>query len=126
MYDGADLYMKNGNHSHMNTPIRLGRVSLLTLATGLFLIGCSQNEESQASRQDAQERPPHPVEVVELARQDVKIERSYPSLLRSDDEVTLVARLTGTLEERHFKAGQMVEKGELLYTIEPDVYQALV
>lgn len=110
----------------MKTPIRLSRVGFLALAAGLFLTGCGQSEDAQQSQQGAQERPPHPVEVVELARQDVKIERSYPSLLRSDDEVTLVARVTGTLEERHFKAGQMVEKGELLYSIEPDVYQAVV
>ncbi|TDB05238.1 efflux RND transporter periplasmic adaptor subunit [Halomonas marinisediminis] len=92
-----------------------------------MLAACGQDESPQQAQQGgAQERPPHPVEVAELARQDLDLERSYPSLLRSDDEVTLVARVTGTLEKRHFEPGEMVEKGQVLYSIEPDVYQAAV
>lgn len=61
-----------------------------------------------------------------MARQDIPLDKSYPSLLRSDDEVTLVARVNGFLEERHFEPGQLVEQGDRLYTIEPDLYQATV
>ena len=111
----------------MKIKIRFGRACLFALISALFLAGCSQNEDSpQAEEGGSQERPPHPVEVSELRRQDIRLERSYPSLLRSDSEVTLVARVAGTLEEQHFEAGQMVEKGERLYSIEPDVYQAAV
>lgn len=110
----------------MKTKIRFGRASLFALISALFLSGCSQDEASQQAQGGGQETPPHPVEVSELKRQDIRLERSYPSLLRSDDEVTLVARVAGTLEARHFEAGQMVEKGERLYSIEPDVYQAAV
>ena len=111
----------------MKTAYRIGRAGLLALAAGLMLAACGQDETSQQAQQGgAQERPPHPVEVAELARQDLDLERSYPSLLRSDDEVTLVARVTGTLEKRHFEPGEMVEKGQVLYSIEPDVYQAAV
>ncbi|WP_229332839.1 efflux RND transporter periplasmic adaptor subunit [Halomonas sp. KAO] len=111
----------------MKTAYRIGRAGLLVLAAGMMLAACGQDESSQQAQQGgAQERPPHPVEVAELARQDLDLERSYPSLLRSDDEVTLVARVTGTLEKRHFEPGEMVEKGQVLYSIEPDVYQAAV
>ena len=104
---------------------RLGRAAAMAMATGLFLAACGQE---QAPQEDggAQERPPHPVAVVELSRQDVALEKSYPSLLRSDDEVTLVARVTGTLEQRHFEPGELVEEGQVLYSIEPDYYQAVV
>lgn len=111
----------------MKTAYRIGRAGLLALAAGLMLAACGQDGASQQAQQSgAQERPPHPVEVAELIRQDLDLERSYPSLLRSDDEVTLVARVTGTLEQRHFEPGEMVEKGAVLYSIEPDVYQAAV
>lgn len=73
-----------------------------------------------------QERPPHEVEVAEVERQDIDLERSYSSLLRSDNDVALVARITGVLQKRHFEPGEMVEKGQRLYSIEPDVYQATV
>lgn len=98
------------------------RASLVTLIAVLALTACSQEQPSQGQ----QEAPPHAVEVAEVSRQDISLNKSYPSLLRSDSEVTLVARVNGFLEERHFEPGQMVEEGDRLYTIEPDLYQATV
>ena len=98
----------------------------MTLVAALALAACGQ-EQAEAPQQGAQqESPPHKVEVADVARQDIPLDKSYPSLLRSDDEVTLVARVNGFLEERHFEPGQMVEEGDRLYTIEPDLYQATV
>ncbi|MDX5434424.1 MAG: efflux RND transporter periplasmic adaptor subunit [Halomonas sp.] len=106
---------------------RLGRAALMGLAAGLLLAACGQEENAQAQQQQAApQRQPHPVEVVAIQRQDIALEKSYPSLLRSDDEVTLVARITGTLEERHFEPGEQIERGQRLFSIEPDVYQAAV
>ncbi|MCH4562601.1 MULTISPECIES: efflux RND transporter periplasmic adaptor subunit [Halomonas] len=110
----------------MRTMIRSGRTVLLVLAAGLLLAACGQDEAPQQQVAGGQERPPRSVEVVEMARQDIPLDKSYPSLLRSDDEVTLVARVTGFLEERHFEPGQLVNEGQKLYTIEPDFYQAVV
>jgi membrane fusion protein (multidrug efflux system) len=111
----------------MKRASRLGRAALLALAVGLLLAACGQEEDSQAQQQQAApERQPHPVEVMVIERQDIALEKSYPSLLRSDDEVTLVARITGILEKRHFEPGEQVEKGQRLFSIEPDVYQAAV
>ncbi|SDI69145.1 efflux RND transporter periplasmic adaptor subunit [Billgrantia gudaonensis] len=110
----------------MKTLFRNGRMALWGLAAGLLLAACGQEEAPQQAQQGGQERPPQPVEVAELSPRDISLEKSYPSLLRSDDEVTLVARVSGTLEERHFEPGQLVEEGQTLYTIEPDLYQAVV
>ncbi|MFQ3786753.1 efflux RND transporter periplasmic adaptor subunit [Halomonas sp. A29] len=109
----------------MKSTFRLGRAALMALAAGLLLAACGQEENPQA-QQAAPERQPHPVEVVAIARQDIALEKSYPSMLRSDDEVTLVARITGILEQRHFEPGEQVERGQPLFSIEPDVYQATV
>ena len=108
----------------MKRVIHLGRASLVTLIAALALTACGQEQPQE--QQSQQEAPPHPVEVAEIARQDIPLDKSYPSLLRSDSEVTLVARVSGFLEERHFEPGQMVEQGDRLYTIEPDLYQATV
>lgn len=109
----------------MKKLFRHGRTTLLVLAAGLLLAACGQDDAPQQAAGN-QERPPHPVEVTAIARQDIPLEKSYPSLLRSDNEVTLVARVTGFLEQRHFEPGQLVEQGQTLYSIEPDVYQAAV
>lgn len=113
----------------MKKMIYSGRVSLLALVVALTLAACGQEETEQQPQQGQQgqgQQQPHRVEVAEMRRQDIALQKSYPSLLRSDNEVTLVARVSGTLEERHFEPGQMVEQGERLYTIEPDLYQSTV
>lgn len=87
------------------------RASLVTLIAVLALTACGQEQPSQEQQGQQQEAPPHAVEVAEVSRQDIPLNKSYPSLLRSDSEVTLVARVNGFLEERHFEPGQMVEIG---------------
>lgn len=103
-----------------------GRYALTVMVVaGWLLAGCgAESDEPQAAAQPA--APPMPVAVAEMAYQDIDLDKSYPSLLRSDDEVVLVARVTGTLEARHFEPGERVGAGQRLYTIEPDLYQAAV
>lgn len=102
------------------------RSALMVIGASALLVACGQEEQSEQAEGQQQEPPPHPVEVTEVARQDLPLEKSYSSLLRSDDEVTLVARVTGYLQERHFEPGEFVEEDQLLYSIEPDVYRATV
>ncbi|GED21667.1 resistance-nodulation-cell division multidrug efflux membrane fusion protein MexC [Halomonas halmophila] len=107
--------------------IHRARGGLLALASGLLLAACGQGDGSGQQQQAASgEAPPRPMPVMEMARQDIPLDKSYPSKLRSDGEVTLVARVTGVLEERRFEPGEIVEQGESLYAIEPDLYQATV
>ncbi|GHE20155.1 efflux RND transporter periplasmic adaptor subunit [Halomonas urumqiensis] len=111
----------------MKSKFRSGRMILVALASGLLVAACGQGqEETPQQAADEQAPPPRAVEVMEMAKQDIDLEKSYPSLLRSDDEVTLVARVTGFLEARHFEPGELVEAGQKLYTIEPDLYQSAV
>lgn len=108
----------------MKRLIRRGLAGLVVGGAALLLAACGQDDTPQ--QQGAQEPPPQPVAVMEMAYRDLPLEKSYPALLRSDDEVTLVARVTGFLEARHFEPGELVEAGQSLYTIEPDLYQAQV
>ena len=110
----------------MTTIIKRGRGGLVALAAGLVLAACGQQETPEQQASDQGDAPPMPKPVMEMARQDLPLAKSYPSKLRSDDEVTLVARVTGFLEERHFEPGEMVEQGESLYAIEPDRYESAV
>lgn len=110
----------------MKKMIQSRRASLVTLVAALALAACGQDQAEAPQEGAEQEAPPHKVEVAEMVRQNIPLNKSYPSLLRSDSEVTLVARVDGFLEERHFEPGQLVEEGDQLYTIEPDLYQATV
>lgn len=46
--------------------------------------------------------------------------------VKASDEVNLVARVEGFLKKRHFHEGSRVRKGQLLFEIEPELYQAKV
>ena len=45
-----------------------------------------------------------------------------PGRVQSMDKVDLVARIDGYLQKKHFKEGDFVKKGQLLFTIEPTQY----
>lgn len=94
---------------------------------GVLLMGCGGGSD-EAGQQQAKSAAPPPTkaQVMEMTRRDIVLDKSYPAMLRSDHDVTIVARVSGMLEERHFEPGQRVEKGQTLYTIEPDVYEAIV
>ncbi|MGS2742944.1 efflux RND transporter periplasmic adaptor subunit [Halomonas sp. LS-001] len=100
-------------------------VALAIVASGV-LMGFQHTDAFAQAGGGQQEQPPQAVEVSEVQRQDIDLVRSYSSLLSSDNEVALVARITGVLQQRHFEPGQSVERGQTLYSIEPDIYQATV
>ncbi|WP_035573049.1 efflux RND transporter periplasmic adaptor subunit [Halomonas halocynthiae] len=111
----------------MKTMIRGCRSGLLVLVMGLFLAACDQKDAPSSQSGGAGDQvPPRAMTVMDVQRQDIALNRSYPAKLRSDDEVTLVARVTGFLEARHFEPGQQVTKGESLYSIEPELYRNAV
>ncbi|WP_346797322.1 efflux RND transporter periplasmic adaptor subunit [Halomonas sp. Bachu 37] len=110
----------------MKTMVNGARAAWLVVGVSLLLAACGQDEEASQAGSETASSPPRPAQVMQIERQDIPLDKSYPSMLRSDDEVTLVARVTGFLEERHFEPGEMVEKGQLLYSIEPDMYEATV
>ncbi|MBA4501732.1 efflux RND transporter periplasmic adaptor subunit [Marinobacterium marinum] len=108
----------------MKTLVTQGRVLFLS-CMALMLTACG-DEADQAAAGGARPLPPVMTDVSRIERQDIALNKTYSSLLRSDNEVTLVARVTGTLEARQFEQGDQVTKGQVLYTIEPEQYQAQV
>ena len=109
----------------MKTMIQRSRAGLLALVSSLMLAACGQEEGPQQQAAGG-EAPPRPMQVMEVARQDIPLDKSYPAKLRSENEVTLVARVDGFLEARHFKPGALVAQGDSLYSIEPDLYESVV
>lgn len=98
----------------MNKPISSG----LVLAV-LLTIGCAPKNEFQA--------PPPPGVTVQLPEQKtVTVFVSFPGRLEAHDHVDIRARVKGFLKSVDFKDGQRVEKGDLLFTIEPEQYEAAV
>ncbi|MBW1646475.1 MAG: efflux RND transporter periplasmic adaptor subunit, partial [Deltaproteobacteria bacterium] len=80
-----------------------------------------------ASAAPAAKGRPAPLVVVDVVKeQDVVPAREYVGHLEAIQQVDLRARVEGFLEEVRFREGANVKAGELLYVIEPTLYEAKV
>ncbi|MBE0496410.1 MAG: efflux RND transporter periplasmic adaptor subunit [Campylobacterales bacterium] len=87
----------------------------------VVLTGCLGEETTQAA---GPARPALAVKTIVVEPVDVPLSYEYPAKVHSVQQVDVVARVSGILEAKHFSEGQVVQKGDLLYEIDPAKYQA--
>ncbi len=91
-----------------------------TITATLFLAGC--NDKSKlASNSTAL-----PVEVAKPIVEDVTLTREYPGYLEAIATISIVGRASGTLQKQSYTAGSRVKKGDILFVIEPTLYENAV
>lgn len=90
-----------------------------TLLLFVALFTSCKNEEKK-------ELPSIQVPYIVVEQHDVPIYREFPAQVYGDLDVVLTARVDGILTGIHFKEGEKVKKGQLLYTIDPLEYDAKV
>ena len=90
----------------------------LAAVVGFFGAGCS--EEPPAAP------PPPKIPVVRVETQDVPVILEAVGQTVGSDDIEVRARVDGVLEEIHFREGLPVEKGQLLYSIDPTPFDARV
>lgn len=98
----------------MKSTLRYSLFSLL-----LFSFGCTGKNQFQPP-------PPPEVGVQPPVKRDVTVYTGFPGRLTAHDEVEIRARVRGFLKSIHFEDGQRVRQGDLLFTIEPNEYEAAV
>lgn len=91
-------------------------VSTLILTSNIFA------DESSTNTRPA---PKADIFVVKDAN-SLPLELIYPASIKSFNSVKVVSRALGILENKYFTEGQRVEKGDLLYEIEDELYLAKV
>ncbi|MGB6444286.1 MAG: efflux RND transporter periplasmic adaptor subunit [Xanthobacteraceae bacterium] len=89
---------------------RAGAIPAATLL--LVLAGCNQ------SQQQAGGPPPPAVTVTKPVQRTVIDQDEYVGRFTAVDSVEIRSRLSGYLSDIHFKDGQMVKQGDLLFTID--------
>ena len=82
----------------------------------LLISGCK--EKSAASL------PPPEVQVVEVVQQDIPIMKEFVGQTYGLSDIAIQARVDGFLEGIHFEEGRRVRRGQLLYTIDREPYEA--
>lgn len=101
----------------------LRKLSEKTLGIWL-LVGLLAGIETEVWAQGA---PPAPaVTVASPLAQKVRRWDEYTGRFEAIEQVEIRARVNGYLESTHFKDGQMVDKGDLLFTIDPKPFQLAV
>jgi len=65
-----------------------------------------------------------PVIVAEVTRQDIPVELQAIGKVRPYARVTIKSRINGELQRVHFREGQDVKAGDLLFTIDPRPFEA--
>jgi RND family efflux transporter MFP subunit len=105
-----------GAHSRMNWGVRyLGTFALLLGAAGLT--GCGQGQQQSAAP------APPTVTVTNPVQRKVVDQDEYVGRFVAVASVEVRSRLSGYLAAIHFTDGQMVKKGDLLFTIDRRPYQ---
>lgn len=90
----------------------------LAMVAVLALASCSKKQADAAA--GSAEIP-----VVDVAKplvDSITIYKTYPGYAGANATAKIVARVNGTLLTKQFSGGEVVEKGKVLYTIEPTQY----
>ena len=88
---------------------------LFVLPVLILLFACSEEAP-----------PPQLTEVVvdQVKMVPYKPSFSYVGRIQARDDVKIQAKVTGYLKEWHFKEGDLIKKGALLYQIDPAQFEA--
>jgi RND family efflux transporter MFP subunit len=103
--------------SSHNTPSLLW---VFVVAAALVAGGCAP-----AQSQGGPGGPP-PVSVAPAVQRQIQSSEDFSARIEAQETVELRSRVAGTLERVHFKEGQRVAKGALLFTIDPKPFAAEV
>jgi RND family efflux transporter MFP subunit len=97
-----------------------GTIFLLLIIIGAYLAWVGlKREEPEANL----EQPPVPVTVLELKKREFTLTSFYNSRLEAVSDVTVIARVRGTVIKDLISEGQEVSKGQSLYRLDDDSYR---
>ncbi|HEU4838128.1 MAG TPA: biotin/lipoyl-binding protein, partial [Micavibrio sp.] len=99
-----------------------GVAALTLLAGGMALVQFTQM--SEAAAQAGGEMPAMPVPYVLIEEKPVQIWKEFSGRLTAVDYVEIRPQVSGLIQKVHFQDGQIVKKGDILYSIDPRPYEA--
>lgn len=91
-------------------------LSIMTLCL-IFLFGCNNKNKQKTTSE---------IPKVSVARpyvMPIVLHKDYPGYLLSNNIVDVVGRVSGYVTKQNFSSGQYINAGDLLYIIEPTVYE---
>jgi len=111
------------------TPRINRRVGLIAGAVALVAVGAigfGQFSQPALANSGPAAPPATPVSVAQVVSQDVAAWNEFSGRLEAVERVDVRARVSGAVQQLHFREGSLVKAGDLLVTIDPAPYQAEV
>jgi multidrug efflux system membrane fusion protein len=100
-------------------------VSAIVLTLGSVAIYRAQSADAAVSA-DAGSPPPPEVATVTMSEENIQLWKEFSGRLQAVDFVEIRPEVSGKLQEIRFKDGQTVQKGDVLFLIDPAPYTAAV
>ena len=88
------------------------------LISFLLFVGCSQEEKAKVNK----EIPPLLVNIITVKKEPVPIWKRYTGITKASSRQEVRARVSGVLQAKYFKDGEIVKKGDNLFKIEQSEY----
>lgn len=115
----------------MTARIRSAALWGSAMATALAVTGAvlyfEPSGDAQAASTEVAVAPPAvPVTVTTVQPRPVHIWREVSGRFEAVDRVELRSRVAGAIQAVHFREGGLVKQGDLLFTIDPEPYRAVV
>lgn len=100
-------------------------MAAVVMCLGITLAACGGEKAADKGKQAAAPPPPPPppVIVAEVVQNTVPIYGEYVAQTDARDTVEIRARVQAFLEAQHFTEGTMIEKGQLLFTLDKREYE---
>ncbi len=115
----------------MTARIRSAALWGSAMATALAVTGAvfyfEPSRDAQAASTEVAAAPPAvPVTVTTVQPRPVHVWREVSGRFEAVDRVELRSRVAGAIQAVHFREGGLVNQGDLLFTIDPEPYRAVV
>ncbi len=101
---------------------KIQKTLILFCAVALILSACGKDKA--AEKKGKGERPPAPVTVAVVTEKKIPVEMEGSGHVEAGHSVEVRPRISGQLLAVHFREGQDVRKGDLLYTVDPAPFKA--
>lgn len=94
-------------------------LNILVAVTAIAVVSCSGKHQRDAARVPD-------IEVARATTDSVTLYKTFPGTLIANASVDVVARVNGTITAKHYNSGDMVRRGQALFSIESSTYRDAV
>jgi len=107
-------------------PYSVGRIRVAAIMLGAAILALAVWRLFFAGGEQRHTMPPPPVRVALAQIRDVTVQEHTIGTIVANSTVQVTSRVEGQLVTAHFKEGDLVQKGDLLFQLDPRPFQAVL